>query len=246
MTCTLVIIPTYNEGENVEPLVQEIMALAPKTHVVFVDDNSQDDTRTRIESLMQERPQQVHLIKRERKLGLGTAYVTAFKWALQRSYKTIVEMDADFSHRPEDLVRIIDAAQNAPVVIGSRYCGSGTTKNWGLLRKIISRGGSFYARSILGMRVKDLTGGFNAWSKEVLNAINIDEIRSEGYSFQIELKYRAALAGFPLKELPIVFVERRAGKSKMSGCIVVEAIYRVWQLALKRGKIKQQMAIKTS
>jgi dolichol-phosphate mannosyltransferase len=234
LDAALVVVPTYNEAGNVEELVRRIHALAPGLHLLFVDDNSTDGTRAALVALAAADPSRIHLIKRDRKLGLGTAYVAAFKWALARSYAAVVEMDADLSHRPEDLVKLLAAVRTAPVVVGSRYVPGGGTENWGLGRQLISRAGSLYGRLILRLAINDFTGGFNAWQRGVLERIGVDEIRSEGYAFQIELKFRAHLAGFPLQELPIVFVERRAGQSKMSGAIVVEAVYRVWQLAWRR------------
>lgn len=232
----LVIVPTYNEVENIDPLIEGIFAHTD-AHVLFVDDNSTDGTRDVIRRHMAKSPERVFMLERPGKLGLGTAYVAGFKWAMEQRYHAVVEMDADLSHRPEDLKRIVEALQSTEVVVGSRYIENGGTLNWGLSRQIISRGGSFYARQILGMRVRDLTGGFNGWRMDVLRKINPDSIRSEGYTFQIELKFRAHLAGYNIQEIPIVFVERRAGKSKMSGGIVFEAIYRVWQLALARRQI---------
>lgn len=237
----LVIVPTYNEAENVESLINGIF-LHSKAHVLFVDDNSTDGTRLLIKTMMSSHPDRIFMIERAGKMGLGTAYVAGFKWAVAENYTAVVEMDADLSHRAEDLAKIIERLRKSPVVVGSRYIENGGTLNWGIGRQIISRAGSFYARTILGMKVKDLTGGFNGWHIQVLKRINPDSVRSEGYTFQIELKFRAHLAGYTIAELPIIFVERRAGKSKMSGGIVFEAIYRVWQLALARRKIIASMA----
>lgn len=232
----LVIVPTYNEVDNVEPLISGIFSHT-NAHVLFVDDNSTDGTRDIIRKIKGQHPERVFMLERPGKMGLGTAYVAGFKWAMEQRYQAVVEMDADLSHRAEDLAKIVEQLAADPVVVGSRYTENGGTLNWGIGRQIISRGGSLYARLILGMRVRDLTGGFNGWRMNVLEKINPDSIRSEGYTFQIELKFRAHLAGFSIKEIPIVFVERRAGKSKMSGGIVFEAIYRVWQLALARRQI---------
>jgi dolichol-phosphate mannosyltransferase len=238
---TLVVVPTYNEVDNVRPLVDGIRRHAPGAHVLFVDDNSQDGTRDGIASLMSTFPGEVHLLQRERKLGLGTAYVAGFKWGLARGYAALVEMDADLSHRAEDLARLVAELRTRPVVVGSRYVPGGGTENWGVGRKIISRAGSFYAGAILRMRVRDLTGGFNGWRRDVLLTIDPDTIRSEGYTFQIELKFRAHLAGFPVFELPILFVERRAGQSKMSSRIVFEAMYRVWHLRAMRERLRRAL-----
>ena len=239
---TLVIVPTYNEVDNVRPLIAGIIAHAPEVDVLFVDDNSQDGTRQEIASLIAERPGRVSMLSRAGKLGLGTAYVAGFHWGLERDYQALVEMDADLSHRAEDLAKILAALEHSPVVIGSRYITGGGTQNWSLLRRVISQGGSFYARCILGLKARDLTGGFNAWRSEVLRAIDPTQVRSEGYTFQVELKFRAHLAGFALREWPILFVERRAGQSKMSGGIVFEAIYRIWLLALQRPQILRDTA----
>jgi dolichol-phosphate mannosyltransferase len=234
---TLVVIPTYNEADNVDVLLDGIAANAPDVHVLFVDDNSTDGTRAVIRARMAAEPGRIFLMERERKLGLGTAYVAAFKWALARGYPAVVEMDADLSHRPVDLARLLAELKERPVVVGSRYVKDGGTENWGVGRRIISQLGSLYARTILRMRTRDLTGGFNGWQRAVLDAIRLDDVRSEGYAFQIELKYRAHLAGYPIHELPILFVERRAGQSKMSYHIVTEAIGRVWVLAALRREI---------
>ncbi len=237
----LVIVPTYNEVENIAALLEGIFQHTD-THVLFVDDNSTDGTRNVIRAKMSGHPERLFILERAGKLGLGTAYVAGFKWAIAQNYQAVVEMDADLSHRAEDLAKIIAALKIHDVVVGSRYIENGGTLNWGLSRQLISRCGSLYARLILGMRVRDLTGGFNGWRLPVLKKINPDSIRSEGYTFQIELKFRAHLAGFKIEELPIIFVERRAGKSKMSGGIVFEAIYRVWQLAIARKSMIASMS----
>jgi dolichol-phosphate mannosyltransferase len=229
---TLVIVPTYNEVGNVESLAQRLFADSPSAHLLFVDDNSQDGTRDVLARLTKEDPKRIHLIERPGKLGLGTAYVEGFNWALKRDYEAIVEMDADHSHDPRDVRRMVESLARADAVIGSRWVEGGGTENWGLIRKVISRGGSLYGRLILQMNLQDLTGGFNAWRRTVLETINIQNIESRGYAFQIELKYRTKTAGFRIVEIPIVFTERRAGQSKMSGWIVVEAMLRVWKLRM--------------
>ncbi len=228
---TLVAIPTYNEASNIRPLINEIWKLLPELHILVIDDNSQDGTAKVVEEMMQNHPS-LHLIKRAGKLGLGSAYIAAFKWALQHNFKAVIEMDADFSHSPAALPPMIAALKNYPTVIGSRYISGGTTENWHWFRQLISRAGSLYARLILGVPVLDLTGGFNGWRREVLTTIDLDAIRSEGYSFQIELKYRSFRSGFKIKEIPITFSERREGQSKMSSRIIWEALYRVWTLRL--------------
>lgn len=232
----LVVVPTYNEAENIALLLAGIRARAPEVDVLFVDDNSQDGTRELIEAHRAEDPG-IHLLERPRRMGLGTAYVAGFRWALSRSYGAMIEMDADLSHDPADLPGFLELLESYDVVVGSRYIPGGGTRNWGLLRQFISRFGSFYARVILGLKVRDLTGGFNAWRREVLETLDLDDVRSEGYAFQIELKYRAHLAGFSVHETPIVFVDRRAGRSKMGWPIVVEAVGRVWALRAKRRAI---------
>lgn len=223
----LVIIPTYNERENVTDITQAVLKVAPDVNVLVVDDNSPDGTGAVVAELMRAE-QRLHLLSRPGKQGLGRAYLAGFEWALVNGYDGIVEMDADFSHRPQDLVKILSALQDSDFVVGSRYCAGGSTVNWGLLRKIISRGGSLYSRFILGFPLLDWTGGFNGWRRATIEAISYKEVMSEGYSFQIELKYRSLRSGFKGREVPIVFEERRVGKSKMSLKIVMEAFYRVW------------------
>ena len=227
---TLVIIPTYNEADNIDELLSKVFAHSPDIDVLFVDDNSRDATVDHINTFEKTRPGQIHLLQRPGKMGLGTAYIAGFKWALSRPYANIIEMDADLSHDPAELPRMVSLLKTSAVAIGSRYVDGGGTINWGLVRKMISRFGSYYGRTILGLKVRDLTGGFNGWRASVLRAIEPDSVRSEGYSFQIELKYRAHMAGFNIVEFPIIFADRKAGQSKMSSRIVVEAIFRVWQI----------------
>jgi dolichol-phosphate mannosyltransferase len=224
---TLVVIPTYNERENIGLLVPEVFKTTPDVEILVVDDNSPDGTASLVQE-MQNRYSALHLLSRAGKEGLGKAYLAGFKWALSRGYEAIVEMDADFSHRPVDLAKMLEALPRVDFVMGSRWVPGGQTVNWGLGRKIISRGGSFYARQILRYPVRDWTGGFNAWKAATLSKIGLDSVASEGYSFQIELKYRALKFGFRGEEVPIVFEDRRVGQSKMSTRIVVEALYRVW------------------
>jgi dolichol-phosphate mannosyltransferase len=238
----VVIVPTYNEADNVGPLVDRIFAAVPEINVLFVDDNSKDGTRERISTLMEANPGKIHILKRAGKLGLGTAYIDGFKWALSNGFDALIEMDADHSHDPKELAVFIEKLGTYDAVIGSRYCEGGGTENWSFIRKCISVFGSFYSRSILGLTIRDLTGGFNAWRRETILAINPDLVRSEGYSFQIELKYRAHLAGKSIIESPILFSERRAGQSKMSLNIVLEAMVRVWSLRA----IKSETANKNS
>lgn len=223
----LIIVPTYNEAENIQALLPSIFKFNPEVHILVVDDSSPDGTGQLVQKII-EVDNRVHLLTRHKKEGLGRAYLAGFKWGLDHGYDAVVEMDADFSHRSEDLKKIIKQLEHKDFIIGSRYVPGGGTINWGLIRKIISRGGSFYSRIILGFPIKDWTGGFNAWKRKVLEQIGLNEIQSNGYSFQIELKYRALKKGFIGEECPIVFEDRRVGKSKMSLKIVIEAFYRVW------------------
>jgi dolichol-phosphate mannosyltransferase len=225
---SLVIIPTYNERENVAMIIPAVLKItADETEVLIVDDNSPDGTADIVRQLQIINPR-VHLLLRQKKEGLGRAYIAGFRWGLERDYGVLTEMDADFSHRPEDLIKILAAAQVADFAVGSRYVTDGRTVNWGILRKLISKGGSLYSRLILGFPLRDWTGGFNAWNRGVLEKMGLERVQSNGYSFQIELKYRALSLGFKGVEVPIVFEDRRVGQSKMSLKIVLEAFYRVW------------------
>lgn len=226
----LVIIPTYNEIENMQLLLPILLKLSNQFDVLIVDDNSPDGTAAFVQKFASEAQAagRVHLLLRQQKQGLGKAYIAGFKWGLEKGYDVLTEMDADFSHAPKHLDEILTLIESHNVVIGSRYVEGGGTVNWGLLRKIISRGGSLYSRLILGFPLRDWTGGFNCWRAEVLHKINLDSIQSNGYSFQIELKYKALKNGYQIKESPIVFEDRRVGQSKMSLKIVLEAFYKVW------------------
>ena len=227
----LIIIPTYNERENIEKLLQSVFQNDPAAHILIVDDHSPDRTYELVEHLQETAyPGRLFLLKRSGKMGLGTAYIAGFKWALERDYDYVFEMDADFSHDPKYLPGFLDAIQSADVVLGSRYVTGGGVKNWSFLRKAISMGGSLYARTILGLSVRDLTGGFKCFRREVLAAIDLDNIKSNGYSFQIEMTYRASRKGFRIQEVPIVFEDRALGKSKMSRKIFYEALLMVWRL----------------
>ena len=229
----LIIIPTYNESDNIEKLLDLISRTDPSAHILIVDDNSPDRTYQIVERLMQTSyPGRLFLLKRSGKLGLGTAYIACFKWALARDYDYIFEMDADFSHDPKYLPAFLAAIEKYDLVLGSRYVPGGGVKNWGLLRKFISRGGSLYARTILGLSLRDLTGGFKCFRRQVLEAIDLDSVKSNGYSFQIEMTYRARCKGFRICETPIVFEDRTAGKSKMSRKIFLEAVLMVWKLRM--------------
>lgn len=228
----LVIVPTYNELENISTLIPTLMNLSKETvrsfDILVVDDSSPDGTGDKVLELSSQFPGRVHLLKRQKKEGLGRAYLSGFAWGLEKGYEGLIEMDADFSHRPEDLLKILEQLVTSDFVIGSRYVPGGATVNWSLVRKMISRGGSLYSRLILGYPIRDWTGGFNAWKKKTLLGMDLPTIQSNGYSFQIELKYRASRAGFRGLEVPIIFEDRRVGHSKMSSKIVLEALYKVW------------------
>lgn len=233
---TLIIVPTYEEEENIDLLLDGIFSNVPHVHVLFVDDNSLDGTQQKINARKSLKPEQVFMLARPSKLGLGTAYLTGFAWALARGYDNVIEMDADLSHNPAYLPSMLNALQTSDVVIGSRYIAGGGTKNWHVMRRWISRFGSFYGRLILGVQTKDLTGGFNGWTKKALTKIDLKAIRSEGYAFQIELKYSAHLANLRTTEIPIIFVDRRVGHSKMSFRIVLEAMLMVPSLRSRHKK----------
>lgn len=234
MQRVLIIVPTYNERENLPSLIEQIHDRLPAADVLIVDDNSPDGTGLLAEATAA-KDRRVHVIRRPGKLGLGTAYLTGFRYALERGYQYIFEMDADFSHDPGYLPTMLEAAQErADLVIGSRRVPGGATENWGLGRRLLSAGGSLYARVVLGLGVRDLTSGYKCFRREVLEAIDLDSVRSEGYSFQIEMTYRALCRGFRVAEVPIVFIDRRVGQSKMSRRIFVEALFMVWQLRLQR------------
>lgn len=225
----LVVMPTYNERENVANMVPAVLSALPDAHILIVDDSSPDGTAEVVKEMQKENPQ-LHLLLRKKKEGLGRAYVAGFQWGIVNGFDGLIEMDADFSHRPQDLTKIVEGLRRPDVdfVVGSRYVNGGGVTAWSLGRKAISRGGSLYARLILGFPINDWTGGFNAYKKNVLQKIGMENIRSNGYSFQIELKYRSLKAGFRGQEVPIQFAERAAGKSKMSAKIVLEALLKVW------------------
>lgn len=230
----VVLMPTYNERENLPSIVDEVLRTAP-VDMLVIDDNSPDGTGSVADALAEEEPR-VKVMHRAVKEGLGRAYIAGFRWALDAGYKYIFEMDADFSHQPRYLPEFLREIKHYDLVLGSRYVKNGGVSNWSLLRQLISRGGSLYARSILGLRVRDLTGGFKCFRREVLEAIDLDSIDSTGYSFQIEMTYRTVNKGFQIKEIPIIFFERNAGKSKMSHKIFLEAIGMVWKLRLSGEK----------
>ncbi len=225
---TLIIIPTYNELENLRPLLQEIFSYAPETDVLIVDDNSPDGTGKLADEIHNENPQ-VHVLHRAGKLGLGTAYIAGFKYAVAHDYDAAFEMDADFSHDPRYLPDFLKAIEHADLVIGSRYIPGGGTPNWSFLRRFISGGGNIFARFMLGIPVQDCTAGFRCYRRQVLESIDLDTIQSQGYAFQVEMAYRVMQQGFKIVETPIVFMDRRIGKSKMSRKIVIEAFIYVLQ-----------------
>ena len=227
----LVIIPTYNEKENIEKMVRKVFSLSKPFHLLIIDDGSPDGTASIVKGLQKEFPEALHLLERKGKLGLGTAYIAGFKWGIEKGYKFIFEMDCDFSHNPDDLVRLHDACEaGADVAIGSRYCKGGRVSNWPLGRIMMSYFASVYVRLVLWMNIKDTTAGFKCYSSEVLKNIALDEVRFIGYAFQIEMKYRAWKRGYKLVEVPITFVDRVEGTSKMSTGIFKEAFLGVIQM----------------
>jgi dolichol-phosphate mannosyltransferase len=229
----LVCLPTYNEAENVGPMVEAILAATPDVDVLVIDDNSPDGTGRLADQIADHEPR-VRVLHRVGKEGLGKAYLAGFAWALERGYALVLEMDADFSHDPKYLPAMLEKARQADLVLGSRNVPGGGTVNWGLGRRLLSRGGSLYARLILGLPVRDLTGGFKCFRREVLQAIDLASVECSGYAFQIELTFRAFRKGFRVAEVPIVFVDRRVGQSKMSRRIVLEAIRKVWSIRFSR------------
>jgi dolichol-phosphate mannosyltransferase len=227
----LVIIPTYNERENIEKMILTLMQLDLLIHVLFVDDGSPDGTAAIIQSYQTRYSDQIHLIQRKGKLGLGTAYIAGFQWALERKYDFICEMDCDFSHNPKDLKRLIEACHNnADVAVGSRYTRGGSVVNWPLHRKWMSKGAGVYVNCVLGLGVKDATAGFVCFKRKVLENLDLDKIQFVGYAFQIEMKYRAKQKGFTIQEVAIEFVDRVLGQSKMSLNIFNEAFLGVLKM----------------
>jgi dolichol-phosphate mannosyltransferase len=230
----LIVVPTYNERENVERVATEFLAPVEGVELLFVDDASPDGTGELLDQIAARDPR-VHVLHRAGKLGLGTAYLDGFRWALARGYRLVIEMDADFSHDPRFLPRMVELAEGgADLVVGSRYVEGGGTINWGLGRQLISRAGGRYARMVLGFGVSDPTSGFLCYRRETLEKIDLGAVRSNGYGFQIEMKYRVHRAGLRIVEIPIVFEDRRVGQSKMSGGIVAEALWMVWKLRFGR------------
>ena len=228
----LVIIPTYNEAGNIPSIVPQVLAQDPRLEILVVDDNSPDGTG-RLAGALAAREPRMHVLQREGKLGLGTAYLTGFRWALDRGYDYVFEMDADFSHDPEHLKQFLKAIEEADLVLGSRYLGGKVTiVNWPMPRLLLSYCANVYARWVTGLRIWDLTGGFKCFRRRVLEAIDLPRVRSNGYAFQIEMSVRAWRKGFTLKEIPIVFVDRTEGQSKMNKAIVREAVWMVPRLRL--------------
>ena len=235
MSNALVVIPTYNEIENIEPLLRDIILLQRDFDILVVDDNSPDGTSALVEKLIKEYPENIFLLKRTSKLGLGTAYIAGFKWALKRHYDFIFEMDADFSHNPKDLLRLYSACENenCDMAIGSRYVTGVNVVNWPMNRVLLSWGASRYVRWITGMKIDDTTAGFICYRRHVLEAINLDAIKFVGYAFQIEMKFKTYLSKFKIKEVPVIFTDRTKGTSKMSKGIISEAIFGVLAMKLK-------------
>lgn len=225
----LLIIPTYNEIENIGRIIPAALSQSPDLQILVMDDNSPDGTGAAVKKMMESEPR-IQLIERPGKMGLGSAYVTGFKYALENGFDYVLEMDADFSHNPADLPRLLESAHNKDLVIGSRYCQGVNIVNWPIKRLLISYFASKYVRMITGMPVKDPTGGFKCFNRKVLEAIDLDRILSDGYAFQIEMNFRAWVKGFRVHEIPIVFTERLNGVSKMSRHIVWEAAWMVWRL----------------
>ncbi len=230
----LVIIPTFNEIENIEKIINAVFDLEMPFHILIVDDGSPDGTASKVKSLQATYKDKLHLIEREGKLGLGTAYITGFRFGLNHSYDYICEMDADFSHNPKDLPRLVQACINgSDMSVGSRYVPGGKTENWPMDRLILSKGASFYVRMITWMNIKDPTAGFVCYSHRVLAAIDLSKIKFIGYAFQIEMKYATKTLGFKIEEVPITFVDRIEGTSKMSRGIIKEAIFGVLSMRIK-------------
>lgn len=235
MSPNLVIIPTYNEKENIENIIRAVFALEVAFELLIIDDGSPDGTANIVKQLQKEFPDRLHILERKGKLGLGTAYIAGFKWALERKYDYVFEMDADFSHNPNDLVKLYKACNEggADVAIGSRYVSGVNVVNWPIGRVLMSYFASKYVRFVLGMKIADTTAGFKCYKRKVLETIELDKIRFKGYAFQIEMKFTAYKCGFKLVEVPIIFINRELGTSKMSGGIFGEAFLGVIQLKLE-------------
>ena len=233
----LVVIPTYNEKENIEKIIRKVRSLEGDFHVLVIDDGSPDGTASIVKSLMGEFEGSLFILERQGKLGLGTAYLTGFKWALERGYEYITEMDADFSHNPDDLIRLIAACkEGGDVAIGSRYCKGISVVNWPIGRVLMSYFASKYVRFVLGINVYDTTAGFVCYRRKVLETIDFDKVKMKGYGFQIEMKYTAYKLGFKIVEVPVIFVDRTEGVSKMSSSIFGEAFWGVMDLKMRKLK----------
>ena len=236
----LVIIPTYNEIENVEKIIRAVFVLEGGFHILIIDDGSPDGTANAVKELQAEFSERLHLIERSGKLGLGTAYITGFRWALEHAYDYVFEMDADFSHAPADLPRLLAACEEegADLAVGSRYCKGISVVDWPLGRILISYCASLFVRTVLCVKLFDSTAGFVCYSRKVLEAIDLDNVQMRGYGFQIEMKYTALRLGFRLKEVPVIFVNRKEGTSKMSGSIFGEAFWGVLKLRFRKFRRK--------
>ena len=229
----LIVIPTYNEMTNLPPLVEKLLTLSENIHLLIVDDNSPDGTGTWVQK---QKNQRLHLLSREQKNGLGRAYIAGFEWALEHHYDVIVQMDADFSHNPDDVPKLITAVETgADLAIGSRYINGVRVINWPLRRLILSVGASYYVHAVTGLLIHDPTGVFKCWRRQTLEAIKIQNVESNGYGFQIEMTHRAWRKGFSITEVPIIFTDRFQGTSKMSWNIVFEAFFMVWKLLFQAG-----------
>ena len=234
MSKNLVIIPTYNEKENVEKMIRKVFSLSTPFHLLIVEDNSPDGTAKIVKTLQKEFPKKLHILERKGKLGLGTAYIAGFKWALENGYEYICEMDCDFSHNPDDLIRLQKAvADGADLAIGSRYISGINVVNWPLGRVLMSYFASVYVRIVTGMNVRDTTAGFKCYHRRVLETIDFDKIKLIGYGFQVEMKFTAHKFGFKIVEVPIIFIDRQEGTSKMSGGIFNEALWGVLKMKIR-------------
>lgn len=236
----IVIIPTYNEKENIEKIIRKVFSLDGDYHILIIEDGSPDGTAGIVKRIQKEFSERLFMIERKGKLGLGTAYITGFKWCVENKYDYIFEMDADFSHNPDDLPKLYSAcAEGADLAIGSRYCNGISVINWPIGRVIMSYYASVYVRKVLGMKVFDCTAGFKCYKRKVLETIDLDQIKMKGYGFQIEMKYTAYKLGFKIKEVPIIFVDRTEGTSKMSSGIFGEAFWGVLKLKMRKIQAKK-------
>ena len=242
MSDKLVVIPTYNEKENIEKITRKVFSLEGDFHILVVDDGSPDGNADNVKDHQTEFPQRLHLIQRNGKQGLGTAYITAFKWAMEKGYGYVFEMDADFSHNPDDLIRLYKACaeEGADLSIGSRYCNGVSVINWPIGRVVMSYFASYYVRKVLRMKVYDCTAGFVCYTRKVLETLDLDKVKMKGYGFQIEMKYSTYKLGFKIKEVPIIFVDRKEGTSKMSSGIFGEAFWGVIAMRFRKIRPKTQ------